>query len=310
MPVFEKGYRRYEGELSRSSRVLAITWENIRTRLRWWSWILLLVSWCAPFAILAVMVYVFTAGRAQLGLGRMGNTLTGGSPPTMAFAEMHNPGNTILSSLTSDSTYLLWQCMHWSVMWSLIVPAMLCAGILASDRRTGALQIYFSRATTRPQYMIAKFLTVAAFTFVVTGLPALLLWLESCLFSPSQSYLLATWYAPFSILLASCFYAYWTGSIVLSLSSLLGRPVLVGVFALIGFFLMSGVGTLLFHAFKKPEWAIVSPGYLLGGLTAPLFGLDLPDWFKTPWPLLLGIVLPTLLLALSWRRVKAIEVHT
>ena len=47
MPVFEQGYRRFDGELARRSPIPAAVWHNVRTRMRWWVWLLtggLLVS--------------------------------------------------------------------------------------------------------------------------------------------------------------------------------------------------------------------------------------------------------------------------
>lgn len=308
MPVFEKGYRRFDGELSRSSRVFAIAFEGVRTRFRWWTWLLLLMSWCAPFAIFAVLTFIFTAGRELMG----GSPVTSSAAaPTEAFAQMSDGPRAFVGMLLADSPYMLWQVMYYSAIWGLVVPSMLCAGILASDRRTGALQIYFSRAVTRRDYMFAKFLTVGLFVFLVTGAPALVLWLEACLFSPSSTYVLGTWYAPFSILLATCIYAYWNAAIVMSLSSLLKRPVLVGIFGLVTFLLLVTVGGVFSQVvFHDDRWQVIQPGVLLGGMTAPLFGLGLPDWYKTPWAPLLGLGLPTLLLWISWVRVRAIEVHT
>jgi hypothetical protein len=307
MPVFEKGYRRFDGELSRSSRVFAIAFEGVRTRFRWWTWLLLILSWCVPFAIYAVLTFVFTAGRSLMGRSPIGAAAIA---PTEAFSQLRDSPQAVLGMLLGDSPYALWQLMEYSAMWALVVPSMLCAGILAADRRTGALQIYFSRAVSRRDYMFAKFLTVAVFIFVVTGAPALALWVESCLFSPSSTYIVGTWYAPFSILLASCMYAYWNASIVMALSSLLKRPVLVGIFGLVVYLLLSVVGLMFSEVFHAREWRVIQPSTLLGGMTAPLFGLGLPDWFKTPWPPLLGVVLPTVLLWFSWMRVRAIEVHT
>ena len=65
--------------------------------------------------------------------------------------------------IESDSLYLFWWAMEGAAWSNILIPAVLCAGVLASDRRTGALQLYFSRPVTRHEYLVAKGLTVAAF---------------------------------------------------------------------------------------------------------------------------------------------------
>lgn len=73
---------------------------------------------------------------------------------------------TSLTQLTDTLKFLDWG--------ALAVAAIAAGPALLEDKRQGALELYLSRAVTRPQYLLGKTLAVWAATFLVVFLPAFL----------------------------------------------------------------------------------------------------------------------------------------
>ena len=314
MPVFEQGYRPYTGTITRRSPIPSMIWHNVRTRIRWYIWLLSAGLMAYPYVVFGVMVFLFTAGQALFGMGLPGTA--GGLPETaVAFdaARGMDPGR-MLAMLTATTAKgalpLYWNVMHQASFAALVLPAVACGGILASDRTTGAMQIYFARPVTRFQYMVSKVLSVALFTALVTAVPTLAIWLETVAFSPDPLFIVRTWMAPFAIIAASAFYGLWSASVILTLSTLLKRPVLTSIGAIFLYLLLSMLGEQVSRGVGDKMWRILSPHYAIGGFTAPLFGMDLPEWLNTPWLAVPALIVPLALLAFVWSRVRAVEVTT
>jgi hypothetical protein len=308
MPVFDQGYRRYAGEKSRTSRVLPIAWENIRTRMRWWSWAMLGVSTLilAPYGLYAVLIFVSTIGGAMFG----GAPVAATAPPTAAFESGHLGPGAVLGLLSQSPLGLPWQLLDGASYASVIFPAVVSSGLLASDRRTGALQIYFSRPVTRFEYLAGKVAACASFVALTTVVPCLFLWLETVAFGSTASYTWRTWAAPFVIAGASAFYALWTVALVLVYSSLMRRPAVVAILAIFTHLVLQGIGAVLAEALNDKTWHVIQPSYAIGALTAPLCGLTVPDWINPVAALGIGLLLPLALLAFVWARIRAVEVST
>lgn len=309
MPVFEQGYRRYVGERSRSSRVLPIAWQNIRTRMRWWGWALLgLVTLVlGPYGLYSVLIFVTTIGGAMFGRA----PVIAATPPTAAFGDgrMINPAS-ILGLLSQSPLGLTWELLDHASFASIIFPAVIASGLLASDRRTGALQIYFSRPVSRLEYLLGKVVACASFVALTTVVPCLVIWFETVAFGSTSSYTWRTWVAPFVIVGASAFYALWTIALVLAFSSLMRRPALVAIVTIFTNLALEGIGKVLAEALGEKSWHVIQPSYAIGTLTAPLCGLTVPDWINPAAALGIGLVLPLALLAFVALRIRAVEVST
>lgn len=308
MPVFEQGYRKYVGERSRTSRVLPIAWENVRTRMRWWGWAMLGISTLilGPYGLYAVLIFVSTIGGAMFG----GSAVAATTPPTAAFTETNLGPGTVLGLLSQSPLGLTWALLNHASYASVIFPAVVASGLLASDRRTGALQIYFSRPVSRLEYLLGKIVACSSFVALTTVIPCLLLWLETVAFGSTSSYTWRTWIAPFVIVGASAFYALWTVALVLAYSSLIRWPALVAVLAIFTNLALEGVGKVLSMALHDKAWHVIQPSYAIGSLTAPLCGLTVPDWINPAAALGIGLVIPLALLAFVAVRIRAVEVAT
>ncbi len=312
MPVFEQGYRPYKGDLVRRSPIPSMVWHNVRTRVRWYIWLLSAALMAYPYLVFGVMIFVFTAGQSLFGGSLPGGVAT---PITVAFDSGRGLDPASLLSMLSATDAegalpLYWMIMHQASFAALVLPAVACGGILASDRTTGAMQIYFARPITRLQYMVSKVLSVALFTALVTAVPTLAIWLETVAFSPDPMFVFRTWMAPLSILGAAALYGLWSSSVILTLSTLFKRPVLATISAVFLYLLLTMLGEQVSRGVGDKFWRLLNPHYALGGFTAPLFGLDLPPWLDTPWLAVPALLVPLGLLAFVWSRVRAVEVTT
>jgi len=318
MPVFEQGYRRYVGERSTANPAPVIAFESVRTRMRWWCWLLLLGVNSWPYGVFAVMIWLQTIAVSMFG----GNSIIPLSPPTYAFETQgtFQPG-AVIGLIQQNPLGLIWEVLYASSLFGTAVfPAIVGAGLLASDRRTGALQIYFSRPVSRANYLLGKTLACTFFVALTTAIPCLVLWVESVAFGSTSSYTWRTWAAPFVAVGASAFYALWTVALILALSSAMRRPAFVAIFAIFINFLLEAVGAILSETMRGrggaearglgEGWRVIQPSCAIGTMTAPLCGLKIPDYVNVPLAAAIAIGVPAALLWLVWWRLRAVEVST
>jgi hypothetical protein len=305
MPVFEQGYRKYVGPRSTKPRALAIAWENIRPRMRWWVWLLMFLLLFLPFAVYAVGIFIAAYGFG----GHAAADATAAVPRTIAFQESSNPA-VVMAAIRGESLALYWSLLDQFSWMSVIIPAVACAGLFAADRRTGALQIYFARPVSRLDYLAGKLLAGAFFVAMATTVPALLLWIEALAFGTVSGFTWKTWIAPLSIVGASFFYALWTMGLVLSLSSVMRRPAFAAIAAIFLHNVATALGKILSETFDDDAWSVLMPNRAVGTMTAPLFDVDLPSWMHVPSAFAIAVGVPLALLAFTWSRVRAVEVST
>jgi ABC-2 type transport system permease protein len=306
MPIFEQGYRPYHGPVRRGSRALTIAWESFRPRMRWWVWLVAFLFLWWPYLIIGAFTYVTLMLQASIPAAATATS-------TIAFATggpMNPPS--FVGRVLGNSPGVFWELLNdgFAATGPVVLAAVACGGILASDRQTSALQIYLSRPVRRLDYLAGKVLAVAGFCALLTAVPTLLIWLECAALQQSAEFLRKTWYVPFSIVLASVVYTVWVAGLVLVLSSLIKRPVLVGTVAIfVNLFLLT-LGSLLAETLDEPRWKVIVPHYALGAVTAPLFGLDVPAWLPGPLCAVHALLLPVLCFAVVVRRLRAVEVVT
>lgn len=307
MPVFEQGYRPYTGPVRRGPRALAIAWESFRPRMRWWIWLVLVAFSFWPWFVFAGLTFVTLS--IQAGMPRLPV-----APPSDIFrGGMDIRPETLLGMMTGENPgHLFWETLNdaFSMGYPVYLTAIAGAGLLASDRRTGALQIYLARPVARRDYFLGKLVAAAAFGLLVTAVPALLYWCECAMLSEDRMYALQTAWAPLSIVGGSLCYVFWSSALILFFSSLLDRPALVAIAATLAYIFLFTMGGVFGEAMERSEFRILSPHVAVGGLVAPIFGLDLPEWL--PWwqCLLAGAGLPAALLWIVHRRLRAVEVVT
>jgi ABC-type transport system involved in multi-copper enzyme maturation permease subunit len=108
------------------------------------------------------------------------------------------------------------------------IPLVLLAagagsGLISADLRAHALELVFSRAVTRADYLLGKILGMVGVLLAATALPWTLVWLFDIGLSESSDRFFATWHYPLRLIANAVVFAVPTTLIVLAISALAGR---------------------------------------------------------------------------------------
>jgi hypothetical protein len=248
MPLFEIGYRRYEGE-------------RTHERMRWWpiarhGWTLawrakllrrlLLVS---ELPILYFAPLFFFIGRftdPDLALPR-------GAGREMAEAFF---GRELLARLREDPTAV--RTAVWAIAFtvfatliqlivSVLVAAVAGPPLISQDLRSKAFLLYFSRPISSVDYLIGKAVALGGLLAAVTLLPSLILYGLSIAFSPSLETILHTLPVLLDVAKSALVLIVPLTLVVLTLSSLTKQA----RFAAIAWAVVCGFGALFHQAISS-----------------------------------------------------------
>jgi ABC-type transport system involved in multi-copper enzyme maturation permease subunit len=189
-PIHDQSYRRYEGKrepLGRSWSV--ITGAGIRSTLSRKALIaLLIVSWI-PFVVRTVQIYVVSA-----------------------YAQA--------SQVVPVDAKMFRDFIEYQGIFVFFVTVFVGAGLIASDRRANALQIYLSKPLLRMEYIGGKLAILVTFLLFVTLLPGLLLIILQVLFAGNLDFLRANLYVIPAVVLSSLMRVLVAAFTMLALSAL------------------------------------------------------------------------------------------
>ncbi|HYI24448.1 MAG TPA: ABC transporter permease [Thermomicrobiales bacterium] len=186
-------------------------------------------------------------------------------------------------------------------------PEMLCV-----DRRERTLPLYFSRAITRLDYVIAKVIAMTLLTMTLSVIPSVLLWLGQQLVSDAPMTAMRDNIGDLGrVLLIGTLIALVLGTGGLAISSLTDRKAVAVTVIIIGFIILTAIGNSGWELLNEEEWAryfvflSLSDSFL--GFSDHLFD-DVTPQFATDaniplWGYLafFAAVVATSLLILRWR---------
>jgi ABC-2 type transport system permease protein len=198
VPIHDQSYRRYKGrkESARSAWTV-IASHGIMGVLKKRTFLgLLLFAWI-PFIVRAVQIYV-SANFPQASMLAM-------------------KAETFREFFDQQSTFVFF------------VSIFVGAGLIASDRRANALQIYLSKPLTRAEYIGGKMAILVVFLLLVTWLPAMLLLLLQALFAGSFAFVREHLFLVPAITVYSLLQVLAAAFSMLALSSLSNSPRFVAV---------------------------------------------------------------------------------
>ena len=279
MPIHDQSYRRYGGRRAIPGQAWAvIARAGITTMVRKRAFLgLLLFAWF-PFLVRAVQIYV-TTNYPQVAMF---------APTAETFREF----------LEQQDFFVF------------IVTIYVGAGLIASDRRSNALQIYLSKPLMRTEYIAGKAAVLLAFLLLVTLVPALLLLLLQVLFAGSFEFLQKNLFLFPAITVAALLQSLIATFTMLALSSLSKSSRYVGIlYAGIIFFTAAIYGAMMaITGSTKLSW--LSLGANLAQVVDVIFRLK--PRYATPWPVSLIVLLALVALSISVleRRVRGVEVVT
>lgn len=182
------------------------------------------------------------------------------------------------------------------------------AGLIANDHKANALQIYFSKAITRRDYLIGKLGVVVFFVSLPTLVPGLLLFLIATIFHSDLEFLRQYSWVVLSILGYALLIILANSMVILALSSLSRSSRFAGIFfAAVIFFsqILFGILSLLLRT-TSVSWVSIPDD--LTEIGDVLFRGPLSHQ-ASPWAC--ASVLAAVMLGSAWiihSRVRAVEV--
>lgn len=277
-PIHDQTYRRYEGHREPPGKTWAvIAWAGIRNMLAKRAFLGLLIFAWVPFLVRAVQFYM-AANYPQFA------TII--APNAATFRDI----------VAQQSTF------------AFFITIYVGAGLIASDRRANALQIYLSKPIRRIEYIGGKLGTLLFFLLGVTFLPALILLLLQISFSASIDILRAHPFLPASIVLATLLMSLVMSCTMLALSSLSNSARYVAILYTGAIFFTTAMFGAMAAITGGTRVAWISIGTNVSQVIDVLFR-EKPA-FESPWQVSLLVILALLALSISVleRRVKGVEV--
>ena len=255
MPIYDQGYRRWNGELQRHP-------------LRWWPILRQGVMQFLPqrkyLALLAVAWIVMIFNGARLFTQLKGAALVDAVRGATGI------------DLGDVGPAFYWEALHAQTVWALLFTVMVGSDLIAADRRNKALQLYFSKPITPNDYILGKLGVIAVFLAVSVWLPSLMLWLFGIAMEPTSAYLSAVWFVPLPLTLWCLLQILVMGLLMLAMSAVAQRPVFIAVswFILFGYGPFQGIVLLLRNLSRSDAWSVINLADNLQSTGTWWFGLE------------------------------------
>ena len=254
--VFDRGYKHYEGRrLGRGHAQWALARYSIRRALG------IKKSWTAK--VIPILLYVAVTFPVIISIG------------IRAFAPDAN--------ILDYPDFFAFIFVIEGIFVATIAPEMLCG-----DRRENVLPLYFSRAITRLDYLLAKLFAAALLTLTISLIPAAVLWLGRQLLAEKPVSALGNNIDDLGrIVVAGTMIAFYLGAIGLLISSFTGRKSVAVAVIVLGFIIAEAITGALVTALDNDtleEYLLfLSPTSTIANLTSRLFddvgiGVEAPLW--------------------------------
>ena len=251
MPIHDLSYRHWSGEwTSHPYRWWVITRQGIRllAAKKWFLGLMILSA--LPFVVRSVILYLVT--------------VVGNLPMVRVNAKF------FLDFLNQQTSFVL------------PIAVFAGSGLIASDLKANALQIYLSKPITRRDYLLGKLFVLVICLGLPTLVPALLLFLLAVLFRSDLEFLRLNYWVAGSIVAYALLIVLTYSLLMLALSSLT-RSARFAAMNFIGLLLFSNIlAGILGVMLRTRQLAWVSIGNNLTAVGDMLFSLD-PRYGSPPW---------------------------
>lgn len=279
MPIHDQSYRRYAGGRSGPGRAWqVIAWAGIRNMLRRRAFLGVLIFAFLPFVVRAVQIYLST------------------NFPQMA--------------LLAPTAETFREFLEQQEFFVFIVTIYVGAGLIASDRRANALQIYLSKPLMRAEYIAGKAAILFVFLMLVTWVPAMLLLLLQVLFAGSLEFVQKNLFLFPAITAGTLTQVLVATFTMLALSSLSKSSRFVGILYAGLLFFTGAVFAVMSGVTGSTAMSWLSLSSNVTQVLDVIFRV--PPRYDTPWLVSLTVVVGLIALSISIleRRVRGVEVVT
>ncbi len=277
MPIHDQTYRHFTGTRAGPGTAWSvIAWTGIRSVVAKRLFLLVMLFAWVPFVVRAVMLYL-SANLPQF--------------------DVLAPSPAMFRGFFEQQGFFVF-----------VVTLYVGAGLIATDQRVHALQIYLSKPLTRVEYVAGKLAILTVLLLLVTWVPAMLLLLLQVLFAGNLTFLRENLFLVPAITVFSFLYALLSSFTILALSSLSTSARYVAVLytgALLFTDAMFGMFTVVTRS-TSTSW--VSFRANLAQVGDVIFRLS--PRYDTPWIVSFVVVLAVIGAAM-WvlgRRVRGVEV--
>jgi len=222
MPIYDLGYRRWDGKRSPDWLrwfTIAKTGYMLAFKSRWLRR-MLFFAWL-PAAYMAAGFFMYEqyiANNPNMMFAARG--ILQSVMDDAAFQQITGSTATV-----EESRHLVWSWLMFSFFRypqgasMVLLVGLIAPPLISRDVRSRAFLIYFSRPIARWEYILGKAATVWAYLALITTVPAIALYLIAVMLSPDLSVVLATWDIPLRILAASIVLMLPTTFLALAFSS-------------------------------------------------------------------------------------------
>ena len=237
MSVFDRSYRKYDGELKgRLFKIWSIAKNSFRVQFHGKKVIFLLIFCNLPvlsFTLMLIFMAIFIpAGFADVFLGQMFGSLD------IALYLI------IIFSFNAGSIFM-----------PLVFVAALNSGSIANDKKHNSLALYMARPIDRVDYVAGKGLSVLMINSFVTFVPWFIFMVAFSLLSGiTGNQFTQTIWVYFAALAAALIIMIFLGSIVLFFSSITNQSILGGILTILILFLPSVITSSLSAIFTQASW--------------------------------------------------------
>ncbi len=313
MPILDVGYRPWEGVRSpRWSRALIVATTGIHLVWKgaWLKRVLLFMA--VPALLAAIVVGAFEQSLERAGAQDALRQLLM-APPIRAMATRSGLDVARTISDPESARHFAWSFVLFSLfrypqaIGMVLVVGLVAPRLISYDLRSRGYLLYLSRPLTPWEYVFGKAGIVFFLLFMMTAVPALLIYLAGLFLSTDVWACTQTWDLPLRILVASLILMLPTTAIALALSSLTQESRYAG-FAWFAYWVIGAVSfrVLWFSeqasARRGPpdldsfdrysNWMLLSPYETLGYLQRQAFGLNPSEPFTlVPWMAVIVVTL-------------------
>ena len=284
MAVYRRGYQRYQGPVGgRVARFMVLprfAWRGLFAQR-----LVVLLTVVAMIWPLLCALFIYLTNHADLlkGLGKQ----------FQSFIEVN--GNFFMVFMNVQAAF------------AVFLAALTGPGLIAPDLVNNALPLYFSRPITRPEYVVARFLTLFGMLSIVTWIPGLLLFGMQAAMA-DKGWFRANWELGTGMIAGFAIWISLVSLVALASSALARLKVVAGGIVLAFFFILSGVSLMINGVFRATWGSALNPAWTVRRLWYAMLQLDPPAGPGVTACLLVLAAITLLLVSIIERKVRAVEV--
>jgi len=182
--------------------------------------------------------------------------------------------------------------------------------LISKDKASNALQVYFSKAISRTDYVLGKFFAIAVLTAMMTLVPGAIILLVGLFFNTDlPAYMAQAWYVP---LLVGGHWVMLTlvyGSITLVFSSFFNKGYMAAV-GIVGFLCFCIVFSMMASALFGAVDMLAGINWFMSTwhLGSQLYNLDVESWSLVIWRVFDLVAICGVAIFLIYRNINPVEV--